>query len=65
MKEEGEEGDGKRDAGEEEAKGEEVVVVTLGRTEGREWETAHSEAAKTAAEQSPGTLPTAERGRLR
>lgn len=34
-------------------------------TLGRDWETTHSEAAKTAAEQSPGMLPMAERGRLR
>lgn len=37
------------------------VVATLGREGGREGETAHSEAAKTAAEQSPGTLPTADK----
>lgn len=43
----------------------EDVVATLGREVGREWESTRSEAAKTAADQSPGMLPTAERGRLR
>lgn len=39
------------------------VVATLGRGEGGE--AAHSKAAKTAAEKSPGTPPTAETGGLR